>query len=103
MVTEIKKLYLAFLYKSAFKKKKCYKNKLYHFFLKKHQFLKTSILNTVFKAPVQDVLSSGAGTGGGSRLPALFPGGAKGAVLPDKTDDKQKSTGATKDILVIKV
>ena len=44
--------------------------------------------------------ASGAGTERGQLPPALLPGGA---VLPDKTDDTKKSTGATRNILVIKV
>ena len=39
------------------------------------------------------------------RARSVLPGreGGKGAVLPHQTDDKQKSTGAIRNIVVIKV
>ena len=48
---------------------------------------------------------SGARTGGagGSCPSALLLGRAKGAELPEQTDDTQKNTGATRNILVITV
>ena len=45
----------------------------------------------------------GKGAGGAAAPPALLPGRAKRAALPDKTDDKQESIAATRNILVIKV
>ena len=47
---------------------------------------------------------SGAGTGGrGELILCTFTKEARGAVLPDKTDDKEKSTGAIRNILMINV